>query len=183
MSSKHQQKPIDNQSLLADDSVSRAGRTSTSQYSNYRKSSGKRYFFGIAIDKYQHWPQLRNAKRDVRSIAKELKEKFGYHDEDIYLLEDEDANRENIISRLDLYESSVESQDTLIIYFAGPGHLKEGKNDRKEGTGKDVGYWIPVEGKQGTTASYISNSTILEHVSHINSLHTFLIVDACFSPG
>jgi formylglycine-generating enzyme required for sulfatase activity len=174
MSTEHQQQASNEESLTTEHTASRAGRLADSRFrSNMGGNTGIKYFLGIAIDEYEHWPQLRNAKRDVQAVAAVLQEKFGYQEEHISLLTDSEASRENIIVQLDAYEACITRQDTLVIYFAGHGHLKKGK--------KEVGYWVPVDGKLETTASYIPNSTALEHISNINSLHTFVIVDACFS--
>jgi len=66
----------------------------------------------------------------------------------------------------------VTPQDNLIIYFSGHGHFDELLNE---------GDWVPVEAKLKTETDYLSNSDILKILENINSQHTVLIADACFS--
>lgn len=133
--------------------------------------SGKTFFLGIAIDQYQHWRPLRNAKRDVVAVKDLLVQSYGLAAERVELLLDEDATRANIIRTLEALPDRVKEPDSIIIYYAGHGHLGRFGS----------GYWIPVEAAPGSVEQYIPNSTIRDYLGYIESLHTLLICDACFS--
>lgn len=133
---------------------------------------GKSYFFGIGINIYQdkHFDNLRNAVKDVEDLAALLQAR--YEVDELTLLLDEEATRENIIIQLDHLEEHVGTSDKLIIYYSGHGHL----NSK---TGK--GFWIPTDAGQEHTHQYIRNSTIRDFIQGIKSKHTLLLADSCFS--
>lgn len=82
--------------------------------------------------------------------------------------------REEIINALDRLEGTIEETDNLLIFYAGHGHWDE--DTRK-------GYWLPSDARQSSTANWIRNSSISGYIRGINSKHTLLIADACFSGG
>ena len=67
----------------------------------------------------------------------------------------------------------VKPQDNLVIYFSG-----HGRHDEHFG-----GNWVPVEAgiAEEDWPDYLSNDQIKGYLSRINSRHTFLIADSCFS--
>jgi len=66
----------------------------------------------------------------------------------------------------------VGPNDNLMIYYAGHGYFDDLLNE---------GYWVPVEANLDQEAEYLPNTTILKIIGSINSKHTFLVADACFS--
>ncbi len=135
-------------------------------------SAGKSWFLGIAINRYDHFPHLNNAVKDVRDIAALLEALYDIEPDRVFTLFDEAATRENIISVLDQMIEKVGPNDKVLIYYSGHGHL-----NRK--TGK--GFWIPYDAQPENTAQYILNSTIKDYLEDIDALHTLLISDSCFS--
>lgn len=133
--------------------------------------TGKTYFLGIGIDQYQAWPRLHNAVRDVRAVRELLVDDFGLQAENAYTLYNDEATRAKVIQALEDMADRVAKTDSLLVYYAGHGHL----NDRKRG------YWVPADAPKDGISYYISNSTIRDYLGDINSLHTLLISDACFS--
>ena len=136
--------------------------------------AGKSWFFGIGINQYQHFTNLNNAVKDVKDLISLLQKKYGLEPDYVRSLYNEEASREKIISMFDWLQKNVGREDKLLIYFSGHGHLI----DMGE---KEKGFWIPVNAKKNSTAQYIRNSTILDCIDNINSLHTLLISDSCFS--
>lgn len=130
----------------------------------------KSWFFGIGIDTYKHFQDLSNAKKDITDVQAILYDKYDI-DECITLV-NEEATRENIIKIFEFLQLNVEVQDKLLIMFSGHGDVNENKT---------VGYWIPHDATSESTANYLRNSTILEYVREIPSLHTLLISDSCYS--
>lgn len=148
----------------------RAGRIEDSDDS-VAITTGKTYFLGIGIDQYQAWPRLRNAVRDVQVIREVLVQDYGLQSENAYTLYDKEATRAAVIHALEDMADRVTNTDSLLVYYAGHGHL----NDRQRG------YWVPADAPKDGISYYISNSTIRDYLGDINSLHTLLISDACFS--
>ena len=133
---------------------------------------GQSWFFGIGINKYDEFPDLVNAVKDVQDVKTLLIEQYALPADNVYLLFDEAANEENIIDRLDKLAERVKPDDNLIIYYSGHGHLNQ-----KTG----IGFWIPSDAKKDKTSRYIRNSTIRDYIKVIKVRHTLLISDSCFS--
>jgi uncharacterized caspase-like protein len=132
---------------------------------------GTNYLFLIGIDKYQHWPPLKSAVKDVQDFADLLTSRYQFEKSNVIMLKDEAATENNIINMfIDLAEKKITSEDNLIVYFSGHGCEKA-----------STGYWIPVDAPKDQPGQFINTAIIADWLKNINSLHTFLIVDACFS--
>ncbi|WP_367391339.1 caspase domain-containing protein [Lewinella sp. LCG006] len=145
------------------------GRSVLSQ-KHRMQQAGKTFFLGIGINTYNNgWPPLRNAVRDVKTIAEILEKDYGV--QQLQLLLDEDATRENILRALDDLADSISAPDSLIVYYAGHGHLNK----------RERGFWVPHDAKANELGALIPNTTLRDHLHDIKTLHTLLISDACFS--
>ena len=136
---------------------------------------GKNYVFAIAIDEYSdsQISNLRNPVSDTESIINILLEKYRFFDKnDIEFLKNEKATRENIIEGFERFVKEVDPDDNLIILYAGHG----GFNERKR-----TGFWMPHDSKKGKESTYVSFNDVSDGVESVNSLHTILIIDCCFS--
>lgn len=133
---------------------------------------GKNFLFVVGVDQYKSMPRLYNAVKDAKEVVKVLTEKYQFDAENLVLFFDEKATQTAIINQLKAYAKSVTDQDTLLMYFAGHGEYDEIV---------DVGYWIPVDGRQGEIGTYISFDLVTRLLRAIKSRHTFLITDSCYS--
>lgn len=133
---------------------------------------GKNHLLAIGINEYQYCSKLYNAVNDVEQFSDLMNKKFGFDSQSCHLLCNQEATSENIFNSLKKLVEFVEREDNVIIYFSGHGEL-----DHVLGQG----YWIPVEAQLGKIHQYIPNSTIQLILRRINSFHTFLIVDSCYS--
>ncbi len=70
--------------------------------------------------------------------------------------------------------TKVTPKDLVLIFYAGHGFFDEKTN---------IGYWLPSDATQKNKAKWFRNSALVENIRSINSKHTFLIADACFSGG
>ncbi len=147
----------------------RAGRTEEDEITP-GTANGVTWFLGIGINAYKHWPKLKNAVRDVTAVKDLLVEQYGLRKENVQLLTDKEASRTNILRTIDRLADTIQAPDSLIICYAGHGHLK-----------RRSGFWVPMEAETDATFSYIPNSRIKELIGEIPSLHTLLISDSCFS--
>jgi hypothetical protein len=134
--------------------------------------TGKNYLFLIGIDKYKFWPKLNCAVKDVEDFAKLLTTRYQFESSEMTFLKDEQATLKNILSAFRRLSDVVKEQDNLVIYFSGHGH--EITNS---------GYWIPVDAQMGdeNENEFINSAAVVEKLRNIKSLHTFLIIDSCFS--
>lgn len=135
--------------------------------------SGKKYFFGIGIDNYRHWRSLNNAVRDIKDVIAVLTNRYDFQTENVVLLTDEKATRENIVRTLHNYSesNSLTEDDSLLTYFSGHGFL-DNNND---------GYWVTHESSRDNIDSFIPNDTIRRLIRNIKCRHVLLISDSCFS--
>ena len=171
MSTEHQQQS-DDRRRPAKGASGRAGRAPAASASKTDRPAGRKYFLGIAIDKYEHWPQLRNARRDVQAISELLLAEYGFEKEDVYMLTDREATSGGVIGVLRKMVSLVSQEDSLLIYYAGHGHFDELTKR---------GFWIPANAGSRKIEDYLPNSVIKDYLADIPSLHTLLISDSCFS--
>jgi hypothetical protein len=82
------------------------------------------------------------------------------------------ATEEQIIESFDVLSQKITPTDNLLIFYAGHGFWDSEKK---------LGYWLPSDATQRNTAKWILNSAIRDYISSIQSKHTLLISDACFS--
>jgi hypothetical protein len=132
---------------------------------------GKYYALIVGVDKYSGtWPPLQNAVNDAKAIEALMKSKYQF--ESIKTLYNEAATRTNIIKEFEWLVDNVKPEDNVLIYYSGHGELKKSLNK---------GYWVPADATTTSTTGFISNSDIQTYLAGIQSKHTLLISDACFS--
>lgn len=136
------------------------------------KSDGRNFLFAIGIDTYHHWPKLNNAVKDIQDISQVLIQQYQFDAEDVYLITNEEATEANIYRQIRELKRKVTEQDNLLFLYSGHGHYD---------SEFDEGYWVPIDAHQDTEDRYISNSNIIKRVNAIETQHTLLIVDSCFS--
>ncbi|GCC53209.1 hypothetical protein SanaruYs_34520 [Chryseotalea sanaruensis] len=134
----------------------------------------KYYSLIIGINDYQfdneRLRDLNKAVNDANSLQKILIENFNFQiDKSTILI---NPNRQEIIKELESLADRITLKDNLLIFYAGHGVWDERIN---------IGYWLPSDAKIEDKSTWISNSTIRDYIAGINSKHTLLITDACFS--
>jgi dipeptidyl aminopeptidase/acylaminoacyl peptidase len=135
-------------------------------------AKGKNYLLIVGIGKYTHWPQLGNSVKDAKDVKRILTTKYTFKVENVVEVYDEQATVEGIYGAFNNLKNKIKANDNLLIYFSGHGFYN---------TGLDEGYWIPVNAHKGKEMEYLSNSTLLKYIKSIDTKHTFLVADACFS--
>jgi len=116
------------------------------------------------------WGPLNTAVSDANSVAKLLKEQYGFEDVNLLL----NATRRQILGALSGMAAKSQANDSVLIYYAGHGY-------RNEDT--DEAYWIPVDAQGWDDSYFLSNARIKEKLSVISARagHTLLVSDSCFS--
>jgi len=130
------------------------------------------HLFVVGINNYRHWPKLNNAVKDANDLVSVLMSRYTFEFSNVTVIRDEQATRTNIYNSLRSLIEKTGPGDNVVVYFSGHGYFDTVLNE---------GYWIPVEANTQSTGEYISNSDILKILGSINSQHTFLVADACFS--
>ncbi len=138
----------------------------------YDPTEAKNYLLVIGINDYSHWPRLFNAVKDANDVVNTLLSLYNFEFSEVTLITDEQATRSNIYKTLRSYVNLVGPKDNFMIYYSGHGYFDAVLNE---------GYWVPVDARVNNNGDYLSNSDISKIVANINSQHTFLVADACFS--
>lgn len=107
---------------------------------------------------------------DATALYNVLLEKYTFDSNRITFLKD--PSRSELIVALDKLGKILSSDDNLLIFYAGHGHWDEKGN---------IGYWLPSDATIDNTANWFRNSTLRDFVGSIQTRHTLLIADACFS--
>ncbi len=129
----------------------------------------KDYILLFATDHYDNWTDLVNPIDDARSMAKVLKEKYGFQTEII-----QNPTQDEVYNKLrDYAERKFKPQDQLMIFFAGHGYFDETFGE---------GFVVAKNSLQNDKAktSYISHNRLRGIIQNIPSEHIFLAMDVCF---
>ncbi|WKZ61315.1 MAG: caspase family protein [Cyclobacteriaceae bacterium] len=126
----------------------------------------------IGIDEYQDpkITSLSEAIKDATALKDVLIEQYTFKDENIIFLKN--PTYEEIIITFEELSRNIGPGDLLLIFYAGHGYYNERTN---------IGYWLPADAQQANTVRWFRNSALVENIGAINSKHTLLISDACFS--
>ena len=125
----------------------------------------------IGINDYKdpQIPDLETALNDAQTMAKLLRERYGFQ---VELLKDRKATKEAIYRAIRKLASSTKPDDSVLIYYAGHGDLDRLTND---------GWWIPADAKGGDPITYLENSTVQTYIRSMKASHVLLISDSCYS--
>lgn len=131
---------------------------------------GRFVLFSIGINDYIHWPKLETAVNDAMSVANVLEERYDF--DKIIALYNSDATRQNIITQLRELATSLEPDDSLVVFYSGHGHLDDLTR---------TGSWIPVDAMPQDDSTWLDNTKIKTYIRSMKARHILLISDSCFS--
>lgn len=154
----------------------RSGNVSTSTYVKKTVSSAlkdKNYYLLVIAN--QDYPDsqinsLNNPIQEGEALILTLTSLYNFRSENVSFLTN--ANRAQIIGEFDKLSRIIKPEDNLLIYYAGHGIWDEKLK---------TGYWLPVDASKDKRANWFSNSNLRDYIAGINTKHTLLISDACFS--
>jgi hypothetical protein len=138
----------------------------------YDPTGATNYLLIIGIDTYDKWPRLNNAVSDAEAVKQVLTSNYNFDVGHTTTLYNKDASRSNIYQALRNLIEKISPGDNLLIYYSGHGYFDKLLSE---------GYWVPVDGSRNDVSTYVENSQVLKIIENINSQHTFLVADACFS--
>lgn len=138
------------------------------------KVKGDQWVLTIGIDTYLSWPRLKTAANDAKTLKSVLLERYHVDPSRVVELYNENATRKNILAALRDLTKKVKPEDSLLIYYAGHGHID---SITKKGS------WIPVESGTDDPSAWIDNRTITDYlnIDAIKAKHVLLVSDSCFS--
>ena len=133
------------------------------------------YALIIGINKYQNAQNLNYAVKDAESIQDILVNTFDFPEDNVTLLKNEEATKQNILKSFSEITKKAEDSDRVLIFFAGHGETM----DLPEGGEK--GYLMPVEGDSEDL--YLTGLPMeeLRQIALISrAKHMLYLVDACY---
>ena len=116
--------------------------------------------------------QLNEPIKDASQLRQTLLNKYTFEEKDITFLKN--PTFQDINDAFDQLAHKISPEDFLLVFYAGHGVFDDKTN---------IGYWIPVDAQEKSRAKWFRNSVLVEDIGAINSKHTLLIADACFSGG
>lgn len=135
-------------------------------------NSPQYYSLFIGVQDYENdgFTDLNNPIADASNLRDVLIGKYKFQeDKSIFL---KNPTRSEILTAFEKFAVEIKENDNLLIFYAGHGVW----DSRIK-----VGYWLPADVQLNNKSSWLSNSTIRDYLAGINSKHTLLITDACFS--
>ncbi|QTA78795.1 Caspase-like domain-containing protein [Desulfonema limicola] len=138
------------------------------------KKTGNYYALLIGINKYETWPELKNAVNDVSELKNILISKYGFLPENVKLKTDSQATWASLVEQMKNMAEKLGDSDNLLIYFAGHGQLDSLTGD---------GYWIPTDGSPDDQSTWITNSSIklILGSNTVKARNILVIADSCYS--
>ena len=75
----------------------------------------------IGINKYQNVDQLNYAVNDAIAVKEMLGEKYGFKEDNIKLITDGEATKDNIIKGFSDILTQAKEKDRVVVFYAGHG--------------------------------------------------------------
>jgi len=127
----------------------------------------------VGIDSYKHVSPLHYAANDETAVASLLEAQFSFPAENVKLLLGEQASRSGILSAYFAYESVVDADSRLLVFFAGHGFTRTGAS-------REAGFLIPQDGRTDDLSTLIRWEELTINADLIPAKHVFFIMDACY---
>jgi hypothetical protein len=127
----------------------------------------------IGIDDYKYASPLHHAKSDAKAVAEVLQGIFLFPPENVTLLLDKHAKRADIMTAYFAYESKVDADSRLLVFYAGHGFTKTSAK-------REVGFLVPYDGRTDNLSTLIRWEDLTVNAELIPSKHLFFVMDACY---
>jgi len=129
----------------------------------------------IGIDKYENLSNLDYAVADAEAVKYMLINKFNFSENNVNLLLNEEANKNNIEQAISDVSLQADENDRILIFFAGHGETMSLPD------GGEMGYLLPIDGRQENLyASAIPMNDLKDLSNMSKSKHMLFLVDACY---
>jgi hypothetical protein len=139
-------------------------------YADLKDIDGQWYGLFIGIGQYQDksYKFLDRPIKDAHKLHEVLTSLYNFKSENTRILDN--PTRKQIIDNINEFSKKLTPKDNLLIFYAGHGKLDGNR-----------GFWIPSDAVDSDESSWYSNSELKEKINTIDTKHTLIISDACFS--
>lgn len=128
----------------------------------------------IGINEYDFAPPLSYACNDADKFADIICNKLSFPEENITILKDKDATKQNILSSyLEFTSNKIEPNDRVIVFFAGHGLTRLGSRG-------EVGFLVPIDGNADDIKTLIRWAELTGNSELVPAKHILFIMDACY---
>lgn len=126
----------------------------------------------IAVNEYSSpdITDLDNPVKDAESLYEVLSTMYTFEKDNIIFLRNPEYDEMH--ARLEELAGKLSKNDNLLIFFAGHGFWDSKGN---------IGYWFPADASRSSSVKWFRNSLLRDFISSIDTKHTLVIADACFS--
>lgn len=136
---------------------------------------GKYYALLIGVQDYQDpvLPDLNEPLSDVNELNAILTSNYEFDPSNVTKLEN--PTYEQMVVAFDALRRSISDKDNLLIFYAGHGIYDESS---------ELGFWLPADADapdKQNSSKWFRNSALRDYLKAVQSKHTLLISDACFS--
>ena len=145
--------------------------------------SGEKYAIVIGISKYKiSSNNLMFAQKDAQDFSKALANYGEFKSENVKLLVNNDASRENIRKNIEGWlKSKAKKNDMVVIFFSGHGsQIDDTDNDEDDGLDECL---VPYDFDSYDSSSLISDDIFAYWIRNLQSENILIIFDSCFSGG
>ena len=129
----------------------------------------------IGINEYENMKDLKYAVNDAVDVKDMFISKYGFKNDHIKLMTNEEATRDNITRSFNDLLQKAGEEDRVVVFFAGHGETLDLPD------GGEMGYLIPVEGNPDElylTSIAMSELHKIARMSYAK--HILYLVDACY---
>lgn len=141
---------------------------------NYSPTYKNSWAFLIGINQYVSASPLEYAVNDTKAVADILRQRFDFPDENIKMLIDEKATRNEITATFMAFISDkIHPDDKILVFFAGHGYTHAGRRG-------EVGFLIPHDGNTKDLSTLIRWDDLTRNAELIPAKHMLFIMDACY---
>ncbi|MDK9585642.1 caspase family protein [Lelliottia wanjuensis] len=128
----------------------------------------------IGINIYKNISPLSYAVNDATEIRDLLISEFGFLEENISFLLDEEASKDNILrSFARLTRDDIELDERIFIFYAGHGETRTGIYG-------EVGFLVPHDAIVEELSTFIRWDELTKNAELIRAKHILFIMDACY---
>lgn len=146
----------------------------------FHQFQGRKVALLIGIDRYPNVPSLAGCGQDLRLQRNLLVQRFGFAAQDIVMLRDQEANRENIFTAFQKQlKDLLQPEDLLLVHFSGYGA-------RVPAGDTSVPVIIPADGMVTNQTVSLNTAIALETLAafmqSLNPAQAILVLDTSFDP-